>query len=104
MDKYGDEIVGLRGTECGESARIALWGGSAGGHLVSLAGTSAHTKELEDLSMGNADYSCQVQAVVDWFGPTNFLTMDESRILPFTGYVFRGRTKFPCYTGPPILA
>jgi acetyl esterase/lipase len=57
--------------------KIALWGGSAGGHLSSLAGTSAFNSELEDLSMGNSDYSSEVQAVVDWFGPTNFLTMDE---------------------------
>ncbi|WP_127532660.1 alpha/beta hydrolase [Paenibacillus kobensis] len=57
--------------------RIALWGGSAGGHLSSLAGTSAYAKELEDLSMGNAEYASNVQAVVDWYGPTNFLTMDE---------------------------
>lgn len=60
-----------------DASRIALWGGSAGGNLVSLAGTSVHAKELENLSMGNADYSTEVQAIVNWFGPTNFLTMDE---------------------------
>jgi acetyl esterase/lipase len=57
--------------------RIAAWGGSAGGHLSSLAGTSGNVKELEDLSQGNADKSSRVQAVVDWFGPTDFLKMDE---------------------------
>jgi len=57
--------------------RIAAWGGSAGGNLASLAGTSGDVKELEDLSIGNASYSSRVQAVIDWFGPTNFLKMDE---------------------------
>ena len=56
--------------------KIALWGGSAGGNLVALAGTSAGVKDLEDLSLGNADKDTRVQAVVDWFGPTNFLLMD----------------------------
>lgn len=29
------------------------------------------------MSMGNANQSSRVMAVVDWFGPTNFLLMDE---------------------------
>lgn len=59
-----------------DAGRIALWGGSAGGNLVALAGTSGGVKELEDLNLGNAAYSSNVQAVVDWFGPTDFLMMD----------------------------
>ena len=57
--------------------KIVVWGGSAGGNLAALAGTSGDVKELEDLSLGNANQSSRVQAVVDWFGPTNFLLMDE---------------------------
>jgi acetyl esterase/lipase len=58
--------------------RIIAWGGSAGGHLSALLGTSAGVPELEDLSMGNAEYLSDVQLVVDWFGPTeDFLKMDE---------------------------
>lgn len=56
--------------------KIAVWGGSAGGHLSAMAGTSAGVSSLEDMSMGNSDKSSRVQAVVDWFGPINFLTMD----------------------------
>ncbi len=56
--------------------RIAVWGTSAGGYLSSLAGTSGDVAELEDLSMGNAEQSSRVHAVVDWYGPTNFLLMD----------------------------
>ena len=57
--------------------KIAVWGSSAGAHLAALAGTSCNVAELEDRSMGNADQSSCVQAVVDWFGPTDFLKMDE---------------------------
>ena len=60
-----------------DSHRIAAWGGSAGGYLASMLGTSAEVAELEDLSLGNPDQPSNVQAVVDWFGPTNFLKMDE---------------------------
>lgn len=57
--------------------KIAAWGGSAGGHLAAMVGTSGNVKELEDLSQGNPNRSSRVQAVVDWFGPTDFLKMDE---------------------------
>lgn len=57
--------------------KIAAWGPSAGGHLSALVGTSAEVKALEDFSLGNAAQSSRVQAVVDWFGPINFLTMDD---------------------------
>ncbi len=56
--------------------KIAIWGGSAGGSLAALAGTSGGVKALQDDSLGNADQSDLVQAVVDWFGPINFSTMD----------------------------
>jgi len=44
---------------------------------VALAGTSGNVKELEDLTLGNSAQSIRVQAVVYWFGPTDFLKMDE---------------------------
>jgi acetyl esterase/lipase len=57
--------------------RIAAWGGSAGGYQASMLGVSAGVPELEDLSLGNPDQPCDVQAVVSWYGPTDFLKMDE---------------------------
>jgi acetyl esterase/lipase len=57
--------------------KIAAWGGSAGGHLSAMLGTSGDVKDLDDLTLGNPAQSSRVQAVVDWFGPTNFLKMDE---------------------------
>jgi acetyl esterase/lipase len=57
--------------------KIGAWGGSAGGHLSAMLGTSGEVKSLEDLTQGNPSHSSRVQAVVDWFGPTDFLKMDE---------------------------
>ncbi len=55
---------------------FGAWGASAGGNLVSLLGTTCGVAELEG-DLGNADQSSCVQAVVDWFGPIDFLKMDE---------------------------
>jgi acetyl esterase/lipase len=57
--------------------RIAAWGGSAGAYLSTMLGVSAGVRELEDLTLGNPEQPSNVQAVVAWFGPTNFLKMDE---------------------------
>jgi acetyl esterase/lipase len=57
--------------------RIAAWGGSAGGYLSNMLGISAGIPVLEDLSLGNPDQPCNVQAVVAWYAPANFLKMDE---------------------------
>jgi acetyl esterase/lipase len=60
-----------------DGQRIAAWGASAGGYLALMLGTSHGISELEDLSLGNAGRPANVQAVVDWFGPSDFLKMDE---------------------------
>jgi acetyl esterase/lipase len=59
------------------SNKIGVWGSSAGGHLSALAGTSGGVAELEDMSLGNSNFTSKVQAAVDWFGPTDFLKMDS---------------------------
>jgi acetyl esterase/lipase len=55
---------------------IGAWGASAGGNLAAMLGTSCGAAEIEGADLGNADQSSCVQAVVDWFGPTDFLQMD----------------------------
>ncbi|HPH97075.1 MAG TPA: alpha/beta hydrolase [Anaerolineaceae bacterium] len=55
--------------------KFGAWGASAGGNLVSLLGTTCGVAELEGAELGNADQSSCVQAVVDWFGPIDFLKM-----------------------------
>lgn len=70
--------------------RIATWGGSAGAYLSTMLGTSVGIPELDDLNLGNPDQPSNVQAVVAWFGPTNFLKMDEqlaeNGLLPPPGF------------------
>jgi len=51
--------------------KIGVFGASAGGHLVALLGTSGGAKEIEGTVGGNLDQSSRVQAVCDWFGPTD---------------------------------
>ncbi len=60
------------------ASKIALWGDSAGGHLCALAGTTSGVGGVtEDFTLGNPKQSSKVQAVVDWFGPTDLLAMDD---------------------------
>ena len=69
--------VRANGTRYGlDTARIAVWGNSAGGNLAALAGTSGGVAALDDPALGNAGLSSRVQAVVDWYGPIDFLQMD----------------------------
>ena len=51
--------------------RIAAWGASAGGHLVALLGTTGNIRDFD--TGANLDQPSNVQCVVDWFGPTDFL-------------------------------
>jgi len=53
-----------------DPARIGVWGGSAGGHLVAMLGTSGGVKRLEG-DGGWENQSSAVQAVLDWFGPSD---------------------------------
>jgi acetyl esterase/lipase len=58
-----------------DSAKIGLTGISAGGHLVSLLGTSSGVKEL-DGSVGAAGALPKISCVANFCGPANFLTFD----------------------------
>ncbi len=69
-----------------DAAHIGAWGPSAGGHLVALLGTSAdvltqqegeYVMNLEGDVGGNRSFSSAVQAVCDYFGPTDFLRMND---------------------------
>lgn len=55
--------------------RIGAWGSSAGGHLAALAGTSAGVDALESSAHGSTQVSSRVQAVVDYYGPTDLLQL-----------------------------
>jgi len=59
-----------------DSGRFAVAGGSSGGNYACMICTTSRQKEFEDLSMGNSEYSSEVQCGVAWFPPTDFLLMD----------------------------
>jgi acetyl esterase/lipase len=58
--------------------RFGAWGGSAGGHLVALLGTTSDVTALEGAE-GNNDTSSSVQAVCDFYGPSNLITADQNK-------------------------
>jgi len=55
--------------------RFGAWGESAGGHLVALLGTTSVHGELEGKE-GVTGVSSRVQAVCDWYGPTDLLKIN----------------------------
>lgn len=59
-----------------DPARVLAFGQSAGGNLASMLGTTGDTREFDDPALGHADQSSSVVAVVDWFGPTDFVHLD----------------------------
>lgn len=52
---------------------IAVGGSSAGGHLALLLGVSGEVAELEGDVGGHLQESSRVQAVIDYFGPSDFV-------------------------------
>src|SRR5262245_40335900 len=54
---------------------FGVWGASAGGHLVTLMGTTGGVKELSFPDSPRKDMSDRVQCVVDFFGPTDLTKM-----------------------------
>ena len=59
--------------------RFAAMGDSAGGHLAALVGLTGDRADLEG-DVGEAGGSSGVQAVIDWFGPAELLTMREQAL------------------------
>ncbi|MFN4261622.1 MAG: alpha/beta hydrolase fold domain-containing protein [Gemmataceae bacterium] len=56
-----------------DANRFAAMGSSAGGHLAAMLGTTGGVKDFD--KGDNLEQSSRVQAVVDWYGPTDFLQM-----------------------------
>ncbi|HUT33488.1 MAG TPA: alpha/beta hydrolase [Planctomycetota bacterium] len=59
-----------------DADHIGVWGGSSGGHLAALLGTSGGGKELEGNTGGNLGVSSKVQCVVDFSGPTDLMKLE----------------------------
>ena len=69
-----------------DSSFVGVTGFSSGGHLSTMLGVTSNLKntkisslniDLEGNIGNNPNSSSHVNAVVDWFGPTNFITMDS---------------------------
>jgi len=66
--------------------RIGATGGSAGGHLAQFLGVTADIPEFEGPG-GNSGVSSRVQAVVNYYGPSDFTqsygkSVDAAEVLP----------------------
>ena len=60
-----------------DADRMAVWGTSAGGHLVAMLGVTGDEKSLEGELGKHSRENSRVACVVDFYGPTNFLTMND---------------------------
>jgi acetyl esterase/lipase len=78
--------------------RFAAWGDSAGGYTVIMLGvTGGQRTVFDDPTLGNPKVSSAVQAVVDWFGPTDASSMPGNvgtAESPYT-YIVAGRSLPP---------
>jgi acetyl esterase/lipase len=72
-----------------DADRIGVWGPSSGGHLSALIGTTCGVRHLEG-RLGSNEFSSCVQAVCDWSGPANLVTIG-SQACP--GTLFDPNTK-----------
>ncbi|MAI30129.1 MAG: hypothetical protein CBE00_00075 [Planctomycetaceae bacterium TMED240] len=59
-----------------DPGRFGVWGSSAGGHLVSLLGTTNDVDQFDTHPVTRKS-SSSVQAVCNWFGPSDFLRMND---------------------------
>jgi acetyl esterase/lipase len=72
--------------------RIGVTGGSAGGHLSLLVGLTDPASGLEGES-GNPEQSSRVQAVVNYFGPTDMVFCYEKSSVAWIFRLFMGGTR-----------
>jgi acetyl esterase/lipase len=80
--------------------KIGVTGFSSGAHLAVLLGTSGGDPYLEG-DGGYPEYSSRVQAVVDNFGPTDFLRMSDVRFADFIDH-FDAKSPESLFLGGPI--
>jgi acetyl esterase/lipase len=71
-----------------DTARLGVWGASAGAYLGSLLALSAGDETLEGTVGGNLEQSSAVQAAVHWFGQADLVAAAgrselEARLVPF---------------------
>jgi len=60
-----------------DTNRLAVWGNSAGGHLVAMIGVSGEVGSLEGKLGKHLDQDSRVKCVVDFCGPSHLLSMGQ---------------------------
>ncbi|MCE5255025.1 MAG: alpha/beta hydrolase [Actinomycetia bacterium] len=88
-----------------EPSRIAACGASAGGNYAAMVCVTGGVPVFDDPSLGNIGYPCDVQAAIDWFGPIDFLTMDEQLAASGLEPCDHSRPESPesRYLGAPVM-
>ncbi len=67
-----------------DPGKFAVWGNSAGGYMAAMLGTTGDQPTIfDDPSLGNADVSSAVQAVVVWYGAEDRLPDPELSIVRY---------------------
>jgi len=61
-----------------DARRIGVIGDSAGGHLAAMVGLTGGIRKLEG-KVGVTQGSSAVACTINWFGPTEFLTMQKDK-------------------------
>lgn len=70
-----------------DADRIGVFGTSSGGHIGSVLGVSGGVEWLEGMALGNPQFSSRVKVVVDLYGPTDLLRLEEDKLpcIPLDG-------------------
>jgi len=61
-----------------DAGRVVVAGTSAGGHLAALMGTCGDVVALEGTTAGHAGQSSRVEAVINYYGPSDFVARAQS--------------------------
>lgn len=60
--------------------RIVAFGTSAGGHLAAMLATTTGRPDVEGLHLGNPQFSSHVTAVVDQYGVSDLLRLEDQKL------------------------
>lgn len=80
--------------------RFAAYGGSAGGHLAALIGTTGDIKTFD--VGGHLTLSSSVQAVCDYYGPSDFLYNENNLSAEFSKRLNDPSAAVPRLLGGPV--
>lgn len=67
-----------------DTARVVAWGTSAGAHVAAMLGVTSPGDSLEGRVGADTGTTSRVRAVVDYYGPTNFLEFVPRRWTPWS--------------------